>query len=150
MEKKVRNSSIELLRIIAMVMIIFHHFAVHGGYTWDTTTNLIPRMWINFISMGGKVGVNVFVLITGYYLITSKESIKLDKVLKLVGQLVFYSVGIYLVFVLTGKFDFSIITLIKRCLPITFIQWWFASTYFVLYIFHPYINKLLNSLYCMC
>lgn len=35
-----RNSSIELLRIIAMFMILMHHFIVHNGYDvlklpWD-------------------------------------------------------------------------------------------------------------------
>lgn len=30
--KKYRNSSIELLRIIAMFMILMHHFIVHNGY----------------------------------------------------------------------------------------------------------------------
>ena len=28
-QEKIRNSSLELLRIIAMVMIVFHHFAIH-------------------------------------------------------------------------------------------------------------------------
>ena len=36
--------------------------------------------------------------------------------------------------------------LIKALFPITFSQWWFASTYFVLYLFHPYINILLKNL----
>lgn len=27
-----RKSNIELLRIIAMVMIVFHHYCVHGGH----------------------------------------------------------------------------------------------------------------------
>ena len=30
----VRDSNIELLRIIAMLMIVIHHFAVHSGFTW--------------------------------------------------------------------------------------------------------------------
>lgn len=30
-----RNSSIELLRIISMVMIMFHHFAYHGNFEWN-------------------------------------------------------------------------------------------------------------------
>ena len=30
-----RNSNLELLRIILMIMIIFHHFAVHGGFYYE-------------------------------------------------------------------------------------------------------------------
>lgn len=34
----------------------------------------------------------------------------------------------------------------KSCLPIAFDVWWFASTYTVLYLLHPYINKLICQL----
>lgn len=54
MKKKVRDSSIELLRIIAMLMIMFHHFIVHGvlnnAQTWPTLsgTRVIPiHLYIN-------------------------------------------------------------------------------------------------------
>lgn len=32
------------------------------------------------------------------------------------------------------------------CFPITFSEWWFASTYFVLLLIHPFLNKFLNNL----
>ena len=64
-----RNSSIELLRIISMVMIMFHHFAYHGNFEWNYNEITIPHLWYNFILMGGKVGVNIFVLISGFFLI---------------------------------------------------------------------------------
>ena len=69
---RIRNSAIELLRIISMIMIVFHHFAVHGGF--DFGASLSPtHFWYNFILMGGKIGVNVFVLISGYYLIDNDK-----------------------------------------------------------------------------
>ena len=40
-----RNSAIELLRIIAMVMIVAHHLAVHGGFEFDTNVITLPRLW---------------------------------------------------------------------------------------------------------
>lgn len=143
----VRNSSIELLRIIAMIMIVFHHFAVHGGFVWETSSLSFTRFWYNFIIMGGKIGVDVFVLISGYYLINNKNTFcKLDKTLKFVGQVFFYSVVIYFGFALTGMRDVGIKSGIKVLFPITFSQWWFASTYFVLFIFHPFLNRLLHSI----
>ena len=30
-----RQTNIELLRIVSMLMIVFHHFAVHGGFEWE-------------------------------------------------------------------------------------------------------------------
>lgn len=32
------------------------------------------------------------------------------------------------------------------CFPITFSSWWFASTYFVLLLIHPFLNEFLNNL----
>lgn len=141
-----RNSAIELLRILSMIMIVFHHFACHGGFEWGTTIS-ITRLWYNFIVMGGKIGVNIFVLISGYYLVSNESEIfDINKVIKFVGQILFYSVGIFVACKLTGIAHYDVKALIKVFFPITFSQWWFASTYFVLYLLHPYLNKLLKNL----
>lgn len=142
-----RQSSIELLRIIAMIMIVFHHFAVHGDFDWQSTGATIPHLWYNLIMMGGKIGVDVFVLISGYFLINSNGKIfNFKRILKFWGQVFFYSIGIYVVSCALGVSDFRIKSLIKAIFPITFSSWWFASTYFVLYIIHPFLNKFLHGL----
>lgn len=145
-QAKVRDSSIELLRIIAMIMIVFHHFAIHGGFEWSAAGS-IPHFWYNFIIMGGKIGVNIFVLISGYFLINNDaKTINLEKIIKILGQVLFYSIVLFTIGKLTGIVDLGIKDFIKACFPITFSQWWFASAYFVLYLIHPFINKLLHSL----
>lgn len=145
-KKKIRNSSIELLRIIAMMLIVFHHFAVHGGFTYGTSLS-VTHFWYNFIIMGGKIGVDVFVLISGYYLITNKDIFfNINRIMKFLGQVFFYSVSLFVICGLTGLGDFTIKSFIKSLFPITFSKWWFASTYFVLYLLHPFINKLLNNI----
>lgn len=142
---KKRDSNIELLRIVSMLLILAHHFSVHGDFDFLETSFTMNRLWVQFLQIGGKIGVNIFVIISGYFLITS-NGIKVSKVLKLWLQLLFYSVLLYAVFVLAGVEVFSIKGLIENTLPVIFTRWWFASTYFVLYLLSPYINKLLNSL----
>lgn len=142
-----RNSSIELLRIISMIMIVFHHFAVHGGFEWEASNVTIPLFWYNFIIMGGKIGVDLFVLISGYFLVNSNGNVfNFRRILKFMGQVFFYSISIYVVFGICGLSDIGIKSLIKALFPITFSSWWFASTYFVLYLLHPFLNKLLHCL----
>lgn len=142
-----RRTSIELLRIISMLMIVFHHFAIHGGFDWKTSAITIPHLWYNLIVMGGKIGVNIFVLISGYFLITNHgELFNFKRILKFWGQIVFYSISISAVFLLFKDHNFGIKALIKSVFPITFSSWWFASAYFVLYIIHPFLNMLLNAL----
>lgn len=69
---KIRNSNLELLRIVSMILIIMHHYAVHGGFDLLNTELDLNRIWIQILSIGGKIGVNCFVLITGYFMINSK------------------------------------------------------------------------------
>ena len=145
-----RNSSIELLRIISMLMIVFHHFARHGEFQfWDYELS-VPKLWYNFIIMGGKIGVNIFVLISGYFLINNNGNLfNFNRIKKTWDQVCFYSVGfevffILLYFVVKDRLDLS--NLIDSFFPVTTSQWWFVSTYFALYLIHPFINKLLLSL----
>lgn len=93
--KKQRQSSIELLRILTMVMIVAHHFSVHGNFDFPINTITINRLWIQFIQIGGKIGVDVFVLISGYFLITS-SSVKPNRIIKIWLQMFTYSILIYI------------------------------------------------------
>lgn len=139
-----RQSNIELLRIITMIMIVAHHFSVHGNFDFPINTVTINRLWIQFIQIGGKIGVDVFVLISGYFLITA-DSLKINKVIKMWIQIFTYSVLIYVLFVVLRLTPFSVKDLVKSALPITYDRWWFASGYFVLYLLSPFINKAIRS-----
>lgn len=143
-----RNSSLELLRIILMIMIVFHHFAAHSGFEWDNSSLSIPHFWYNFIYMGGKIGVDIFVLISGYFLVNSEKSSvdSFKKILKLWGQVSFYAITIFVISCLIDVNNLGFKPFIKAFLPITAPSWWFASTYFVLFLIHPFLNKLLHCL----
>jgi len=142
-----RNSSIELLRIILMLVIVSHHFAVHGGFSFPLSEISASSLWVLLLSASGKMFLNVFVIISGYFLVNkNKYLFDLRQLIKLWTQIAFYSIGIYLVFVLTGREIFSAKTLIKSMIPICSSAWWFASTYFVLFLLHPFLNRLLLAL----
>ena len=54
-----------------MLLIVMHHFSVHGaGYAliYDLTFNSI---WTQVLALWGKLGVNLFVLITGFFCVKS-------------------------------------------------------------------------------
>ena len=79
--KKGRNSSIELLRIVCLVMIFWMHAADSG------VANGISA-WIDIaVAVIGNIGVSCFILISGYY------GIRLDvkKMMHLECMLLFYS-----------------------------------------------------------
>lgn len=66
---KQRNSSFELLRIVSMILIIAHHYSVHGGWVYDYNILSTNKLFIDLLSIGGKLGVNCFVVITGFFLV---------------------------------------------------------------------------------
>lgn len=127
-----------------MIMIIAHHVSVHSGFVYPGEIISFNRLWIQFIQLGGKIGVNIFVLISGYFLVTA-TSVKTDKIIRLWLQIFTYSAVIFWVFVICGAEPLVKASFMKNMLPITFARWWFASSYFVLYLLSPFINKMLNS-----
>jgi len=61
-----RQSNIELLRIISILMIVIHHVLVHGIY------NAVNNSTLHFIDSFVIYGVNIFLLISGYFTINLK------------------------------------------------------------------------------
>lgn len=72
-EKGKRNSDIEALRVVAMLMIIAYHYVVHGT---ATETVCGTKVFLECAALWGKAGVNLFCLIMGYFGIRSEFKIK--------------------------------------------------------------------------
>lgn len=86
-----RNSNIELLRIVAMLAIIAHHYVVNSTVTslfnplHPTANQIFLQLW----GMWGKTAINVFVLITGYFMCESRLTVK--RYCKILFEIIFYS-----------------------------------------------------------
>lgn len=142
-QKKARNSAIELLRIIALLFIICSHYCVHGGVSPASLTFGLNQYLLEIFVLE-NLGVVIFVLISGYFLVESK--FKVQRLIQLLLQVVFYSFFIYVIFVGFGLEDFHIAKLIKAVFPTMFKQYWFFTAYVVLYLLFPYLNKMLHAL----
>ena len=60
-----RQTSIEWLRIISMFLIVCGHSVVHSGlYDLLLTFN---GLFSVALTQGSRIGVDIFILITGYY-----------------------------------------------------------------------------------
>ena len=137
-----RASNIELLRIISMILIIMHHFSVHGcfPFTSDLTFN---KVFLQVFGLGGKAGVVAFVMITGYFMVSS--SFKLYKFAKLVGQIWFYSIAMLGVAMGLGLDTVTSRNMMLALLPIGAMSW-FGQNFLVLYLLTPIINRVLHWL----
>ena len=140
--KKNRDSNIEMLRIIAMLFILFHHYALYNSLYNLDVSNMNKYIGIILFSLG-KIGVNIFILITGYFSIKKNFSIK--KLIKLWLEVVFYSVGVTFVFAISGKVQLNFKELIKFIFPISFNKYWFITISIILYTLMPFINRYVNK-----
>lgn len=148
MEKKEkRESSFELLRIIVMLIIVAHHYVVNSGLLGEIShANLLSlnSVFAILFGWGGKTGINCFVLITGYFM--CKSNITAKKLIKLVLEIEFYNIGIYLIFILSGNVIFSLSDFVKLLIPFYGIGTAFIPSYLVFYLFIPYLNILIKGM----
>lgn len=144
MGKKQRNSNLELLRILSILYIVFHHYYVYGvmGETFEIPFN----EYFLDLALCAHVAINCFVLISGYFM--AKQKVTLKKILTIAGEVWFYSVGILLLFmtVLTPETPVGISTIVKSFLPIGYGRYWFVTGFVLLMIFSPYMNLLMEHM----
>lgn len=138
-----RNSNIELLRIVSMFGVIILHYnnsQIGGGFKYASSSNLnsniLYMLECIFIS-----AVNIFILISGYYMASSK-AISLAKPFQLIIQVVFFRVFSYLIFVLIDKIPYSYEELRINFLPVNY----FVMLYVALYVLSPFINFFINRI----
>lgn len=141
-----RQSNLELFRIILMMGIIAHHFVVNSGLldimspSLENTNDVFLWIW----GMWGKIGINCFVLITGFFMCQSIFTWK--KFLKLVCEIEFYKIIIYVIFLFSGKENISIERLFLILSPIIDLRADFTSGFLVMFLLIPFMNILIRNL----
>lgn len=145
-EKKERNSNIELYRIIVMLLIVMHHYVVNSGLLDEMfKTPLAPEsIFLYLFGMWGKTGIDCFVLITGYFM--CKSSISLYKFVKLLLQVELYNILFGCIFLYAGYMPLSVSSIIQIVNPIASVNTDFTSCFLLFYLFIPFLNILLNNL----
>ncbi len=145
--EKIRNSSVELFRIISMLIIIAHHYVVNSGLleVINESNHLEENdIFLLLFGWSGKTGINCFILVTGYYMCTSKITLK--KYIKLLSERYFYAIVFFFIFLVTGYMTFSIKDFLKVLIPFFNISDGFVSCFLLFYLLIPFLNKLIRVL----
>lgn len=151
--KKQRDSGIELLRIVAMLMVIGVHIFLYGGY-FDRACeyNDLVKSSAYFLKLFFRPAVNIFVVITGYFMVRSAFDLKASykRLLSLYGTVYFYSIVLGIIF-FAGQAHFETsrsdtLVLLRMFLPLTFQEWYFLTDYFLMCLFAPFVNIILQKL----
>lgn len=139
-----RMANMELLRIISMMFVVVLHFLGKGiGLSDAASKDMTIYGYISwFIEAFAIVAVNVYMMISGYFLVDSR--FKFKRLLMLLLQLWFYSIGVGLVAALFGyvpKEGFSLYYLAQLLLPVSTNHYWFMTAYIFMYLFMPFLSQ---------
>ena len=144
-----RNSSIELLRIIAMFMILMHHFVVHNGYD-ELNLPLGPeRIFFQLVMAGGgKVGVVIFFSISAWFFLDKEQTIKsnLKRVWIMERELLFWSLILVTFYLVFDRADLSMKLMVKSVMSLSMGVWWYATAYAIFLALLPFLAKGLKAL----
>ena len=146
-----RLANIDLLRIIAMFCIVVGHCIMYSvvGVDWtakpidvNSTSAMLAwgeMYWMLFLS---AIGVNSFVMISGYLL--AESGFRWKSVAKTWLATFTYSFVITLIFLLCGKA--TVTDLLKSAAPVYFGQYWFMSIFIGLSLVAPFLSKLVGTI----
>ena len=142
--KTIRDSNIELLRIVATLFILIVHcngwFLIewgsiewsYGGWAISTVRSIIQSV--------SSIGVVLFVLISGFYGIRPK----LKSIVNLFTLLLFFYVGCYLLDCYFGNTEFTWKRLLKNTLAFSRTNW-FINCYLFLMLLSPLLNAFMEK-----
>lgn len=163
-EKNGRQLNYEVLRILAMLMIVCLHYLSKGGFLGVPAREHISMSgyaaWL--IEAFCLVAVNVYVLISGYFGGGSETKDVLKRPFTIWKQVFFYSVAIGIIAAVTGIYQsdthqmfagayagmprLDMYQIFTYIFPIVTEHYWFATSYIILCLFMPFLDKGANAL----
>ena len=143
MRKLERQSNFELMRLISMFFIVGWHVIMRGGIF--KTGSELSGMISNIIMGIMIVHVNSLFFITGYFN-GDKDHVSTKKAFKLIGMIWFYRVAFLALFLYLGILPISNILIGEELFPLDLNNYWFMSTYLIIYMVSPYLNKIIKNM----
>lgn len=142
-----RNYGIDLLKMLAMLMVVMLHIYGRGGVQGACAVDsrslkyVVSQLWYTWCTCS----VDCFVLATGY--IMSQRMFKYGRILKLWGEVVFYGLAMtFVAIVLFPELHIGWKDWIKAVFPVATDRYWFFTNYVALFFMIPFLNHLLKSL----
>lgn len=139
---KRRNANIELLRIISMMMVITLHGLDKGEALVSMFGESDTAVCAYILESLCIMAVNIYMLISGYFLV--KCEFKSGRIIELMLQTLFYTFGVVMAMSVTGILEIGSMSRyewIQIMFPFHMGQYWFVSSYIMMYLFAPIFTK---------
>ncbi len=129
-----------------MLAIIGHHYVVNSTVAnhFDYNNTSAQQYFLEVWGLWGKASINSFILISGFFL--CKMQFSWQRYLKLVVEVLFYSLLILFIFALTGHEQLTAKGVIKTIMrPLQGINNGFTASFLCFYAFVPIYNKVIDK-----
>ncbi|MBE5934482.1 MAG: acyltransferase [Lachnospiraceae bacterium] len=154
--KKVRESGLELGRMIIMFQIVFLHVCTYGNYAGASkAAGGIHEFLFYLIWLMCRGPVLLLIMIMGYFTVTKQQTVKqtFPKIKSLYLPMIFYSIFLHIAALIVDRVsDFEVFTtygksdLISAFVPFTHRTWYFLTLYIMVLIVTPYLNMVLQKI----
>ncbi|MEK1359469.1 acyltransferase [Limosilactobacillus fermentum] len=141
---KKRNYSVDMLKVLSMYFVMGLHVLLKGGILEGGNFNNYKIEAAGLLELLMIVAVNVFAMVSGYLGVYSK--FKLRRFMELWLQVLFYTIVCLVCYIIfTHKLP-NVGDILKSVFPLMEQHYWYFSSYAIVYLFSPMINKGLLSL----
>lgn len=149
MTREGRMANYELLRVLAMVMVIVMHFLARSDSLPAPELPLSGvRLTGSFLEIFCLSAVNVYVLIAGYFGVKSR--FKVSKAAGFLCRVWFYALLVPVILTIFGIStkgqELGAYGWIQYLFPIETEHYWFATSYFMLYLLTPVLNTAVKNM----
>lgn len=140
-----RIYGLDLYKILCMFFVLAFHFSFHG----NVNVNCAQALTFNWAVLAvarifGAICNCAFMLICGYFLY--RKTFHVKTVFRLWLEVWFYSVVLGVICHVFGAEPLTVSGLAQMLLPFTYSQYWFFSTYIVIYLIFPLLNRCIGGL----
>ncbi len=147
-----RKSGVELLKIIAMFLIVLSHIMPFGENIERATffidinsaTENIQTLLLILFRHCGQIGNAIFVVCSAYFLIDSKKT-KAEKIFNMIVDAFVISVTYLVIFYVSGA-EINLYQVITNVFSVSYSANWFIGCYIVFYACHPLLNRVVYGI----
>lgn len=134
-----RDSNLELLRVLSMLMIVANHFATKSRLPWNVVADSslgVNLFFSQFLGSLGKLGADIFILISAWFMVG--KPFRFQRLFKVWLTTVVIGVTILAFLPLFGK---TVVAddWIKNLFPLTKNPYWFVTTYIPFIALIPFV-----------
>lgn len=135
-----------------MFLIVAHHYVINSGLmdAFDTgiaSTTSSNYVFLSLWGMWGKTGINVFILISGYFMCTSSLTVR--RYCKVLLEWAFYHFGLYFILLIAGYETVGperIFDLLFGIFRYANGSGNFMNSFLIFYLFIPFMNIFIRSI----